>query len=104
MPSSVISWCCPLSLHDALPFCVVLGGDACIAGTGSEYLAARDARDLFRLFLVVRERCTGFLWLPVREILCSAHERQETGETNHERSEEHTSELQSLTNLVCRLL
>src|SRR5205823_14061189 len=50
---------------------VVLGGDACIAGTGSESLAARDAHDLFRLFL---------------------------------RSEEHTSELQSLAYLVCRLL
>src|SRR5437879_13021820 len=45
---------------------VVLGGDACIAGTGSESLAARDAHDLFRLFLVVRERGTGFFWLSVR--------------------------------------
>src|SRR5207244_6920742 len=45
---------------------VVLDGDVCIALACLEYLAARDARDLFRLCLVVRERCTGFLWLPVR--------------------------------------
>src|SRR5437667_11050039 len=45
---------------------VVLDGDVCIALACLEYLAARDARDLFRLFLVVRERCTGFLWLSVR--------------------------------------
>ena len=45
---------------------VVLGRNVCIAGTGSESLAARDAHDLLRLFLVVRERGTGFLWLSVR--------------------------------------
>src|SRR5947208_8879851 len=45
---------------------VVLGRNVCIAGTGSESLAACDAHDLLRLFLVVRERGTGFLWLSVR--------------------------------------
>src|SRR5437870_9445516 len=45
---------------------VVLDGDVCIPLACLEYLAARDARDLFRLFLVVRERGTGFLWLSVR--------------------------------------
>src|SRR5438046_8606657 len=33
-----------------------------------------------------------------------ASSRQRWRRTNHRRSEEHTSELQSLTNLVCRLL
>src|SRR3989449_2229953 len=45
---------------------VVLDGDVCIALACLEYLAARDARDLFRLFPVVRERGTGFFWLSVR--------------------------------------
>src|SRR5947208_4658868 len=45
---------------------VVLDGDVCIALACLEYLAARDAHDLFRLFLVVRERGTGFFWLSVR--------------------------------------
>src|SRR5438046_7451448 len=35
------------------------------------------------------------------EVRIAAHQRQQVGEV---RSEEHTSELQSLTNLVCRLL
>src|SRR6266705_213945 len=45
---------------------VVLDGDVCIALACLEYLAAGDARDLFRLFPVVRERGTGFFWLSVR--------------------------------------
>src|SRR5258706_5504806 len=38
------------------------------------------------------------------EILPIEHERHELGRARNARSEEHTSELQSLTNLVCRLL
>src|SRR5688572_32114440 len=36
--------------------------------------------------------------------LVSAHDRQPDVEQGHVRSEEHTSELQSQSNLVCRLL
>src|SRR5205823_5743661 len=43
-------------------FCVLLTR----LSDSRSHRAARDARDLFRLFLVVRERCTGFLWLSVR--------------------------------------
>src|SRR5262249_56844674 len=35
---------------------------------------------------------------------CGSRERTPVGRDHHDRSEEHTSELQSLTNLVCRLL
>src|SRR2546430_4194768 len=63
-----------LSLHDALPISVL--------GDGSEvFVALADAID-------VRQEC-----------------RRLSGElTRLERSEEHTSELQSQSNLVCRLL
>src|SRR5262249_60781457 len=56
-----------LSLHDALPICVVFSAPG--------RLLADD----------------GYLVALI-------------GHAGHERSEEHTSELQSLTNLVCRLL
>src|SRR5262249_58348299 len=37
-------------------------------------------------------------------VLCQVAQRRRGGSGDAERSEEHTSELQSLTNLVCRLL
>src|SRR5262249_59039828 len=72
-----------LSLHDALPIYVVVGDDLALIDQllhgrtvgGLELLAGRAAR-----VLVHRQGGRGV------------------------RSEEHTSELQSLTNLVCRLL
>src|SRR5258706_810396 len=40
-----------------------------------------------------------------RKVAGSARQRRDySGRRSHDRSEEHTSELQSLTNLVCRLL
>ena len=63
-----------LSLHDALPI--------------SERLA-REAAE--------KEAAAA-------EAAAAAAEAGEVGEEGEKRSEEHTSELQSLTNLVCRLL
>src|SRR5258706_10203168 len=65
-----------LSLHDALPICLVFR------------LAARFKKPGPLLIVEITDAATRFLWL---------------ADVAH-RSEEHTSELQSLTNLVCRLL
>src|SRR5262249_61503810 len=64
----------PLSLHDALPICIT-------ALTSFSGESQRTLRDIGCLIDAIYEE----VGLP-------------------ERSEEHTSELQSLTNLVCRLL
>src|SRR5256885_9900326 len=67
-----------LSLHDALPifsFGRARGAGRPVRGTGSEAARRRPARSPF-----------------------------ETGAPHRARSEEHTSELQSPCNLVCRLL
>src|SRR5262249_61779987 len=69
-----------LSLHDALPilavYVVLDPGIPAVSPGGFESIAGRDD-------LIEAGRCQGLI---------------------RSRSEEHTSELQSLTNLVCRLL
>src|SRR5262249_60807887 len=72
----------------------------------------RRSSDLY----VIGDQFTGQpMQLPVVDIVevgagggslawCDAGERAAAGVAPGERSEEHTSELQSLTNLVCRLL
>src|SRR5438093_8906851 len=75
-----------LSLHDALP--IYRRG-----GNHDEAVSAKDCA-------VGHARCASF-WR------CVVLKEQLHGETEQDRllrSEEHTSELQSLTNLVCRLL
>src|SRR5258706_1198235 len=69
-----------LSLHDALPIYL-----------GQQY--GKLAEEEVRLVLAVLERIPD----QVQQILDGAA-------SPDDRSEEHTSELQSLTNLVCRLL
>src|SRR5438046_5229649 len=69
----------PLSLHDALP----------ISGASDEHRRSR--------FLPRRERAQV-------QYLAAADGDFSAGRGLRQRSEEHTSELQSLTNLVCRLL
>src|SRR5258706_553668 len=71
-----------LSLHDALPIYRL--------ATGTTFYAALDAPFLPPEIAAVVSSITGL----------DNFRRQERGV----RSEEHTSELQSLTNLVCRLL
>src|SRR5688572_32328745 len=68
-----------LSLHDALPIC-----------------AAEDAHDV-----VVDDRGDAAAVLRVVHLV---GERVALGRARERRSEEHTSELQSQSNLVCRLL
>src|SRR5260370_29045501 len=44
----------------------LLGGDDRLGAAGFEFVAARDARNLFRLLSLVRECGAGFLRLSVR--------------------------------------
>src|SRR5690606_40599564 len=70
-------------------------------------LAHRDVQELVRAVGVgVRAEHAGDHELRTRELLAKhAHERDRAAFTHvHRRSEEHTSELQSRENLVCRLL
>src|SRR5699024_12455502 len=86
-----------LSLHDALPICAVLG-----LGSGGRWrrpgagegrtLATPEARG---------ERKPGAAW----RLSVKMHSPEPVRSyTTHRRSEEHTSELQSRFDLVCRLL
>src|SRR5262249_61504361 len=73
-----------LSLHDALPICASSSTSwACASSPACRPLAAA--------------RCATCCWTAGRSSGSSMR-------TGCGRSEEHTSELQSLTNLVCRLL
>src|SRR5262249_61182996 len=81
----------PLSLHDALPISGEQLGDGAY-GAGGE-----RRRDL--------ARSSGRVVCGLGQLASSpdvARDHQTAGGAH--RSEEHTSELQSLTNLVCRLL
>src|SRR5438046_6979936 len=81
-----------LSLHDALP--ILLGDALCTCSANASAFATRRREGCEALALhqngkrVNAERCRGRRRVPRCQV----------------RSEEHTSELQSLTNLVCRLL
>src|SRR5207302_2816305 len=85
-----------LSLHDALPIC----------------LAEIDAAAIHRRRELVRERFGLHRLVPVEQVFLAAPVRGFVGLEHGEkifrdgpvRSEEHTSELQSRENLVCRLL
>src|SRR5262249_60242805 len=74
----------PLSLHDALPILTVVGIDHHVDAIRGEHLQRADEGRLRQ-----RVRIPADIERSVDAVL---------------RSEEHTSELQSLTNLVCRLL
>src|SRR5262249_56979392 len=82
----------PLPLHDALPISDSIRQTASIvrsvAGSGNDAYCARCAPDCSRSRASASRTSCG-----TRPAKSSAS-----------RSEEHTSELQSLTNLVCRLL
>src|SRR5258706_8295675 len=83
----------PLSLHDALPiFLIRFGGllkVSLLIGAGLGLGAAHQC---------IRQ-------VPKHHVLVGIDEpRQDQVRRRSARSEEHTSELQSLTNLVCRLL
>src|SRR5207302_7411800 len=108
----------------------LLGRDDRIAAAGVGFVAARNAGDLLCVFPFVRERGAGFFRVPIRRnaaggriyffvfragrIPATAGRAKPAfaselvlavvGMLPNLRSEEHTSELQSRENLVCRLL
>src|SRR5204863_9710727 len=79
----------PLSLHDALPISPDLRREHGEHGQLVNHLRDGVAADDVRAFLAVRAK-PGY--------------RVEALRVGHKRSEEHTSELQSRRDLVCRLL
>src|SRR5262249_59264959 len=84
----------PLPLHDALPICVPRQSAHRARTRGCDETDDSDRR---------RSSRTGLLRPAARLQQRAGHDAR--GRTNRaRRSEEHTSELQSLTNLVCRLL
>src|SRR5258706_15641059 len=79
-----------LSLHDALPIC----NEVRSAGSGL-VIEQRTRAQIARTVLHIEHACYGIALCAVVVV---------AGGVQIARSEEHTSELQSLTNLVCRLL
>src|SRR5205823_14740999 len=86
-----------LSLHDALPISLHLGGSA---GRGGWFAGARSASRGGRELRETHAGRGNVQYLPG-----GAHHSKGTHQVHRQtRSEEHTSELQSLAYLVCRLL
>src|SRR5262249_61903018 len=93
----------PLSLHDALPILSI----QCLAALGAGAAWRGDQGDRRRLALAAlialagRSRAGPGMGPCPR---CAGNGSFACEDEHRSRSEEHTSELQSLTNLVCRLL
>src|SRR2546430_12440510 len=88
----------PLPLHDALPIYALR--TAPLVGLAEEPCFHRHETQTAQIFFrfVPRARlCLGFHTLII-------HPVRDSGIVQKSRSEEHTSELQSQSNLVCRLL
>src|SRR5262249_61524655 len=88
----------PLSLHDALPILATTRLPAGAAIMPPRTLSTPDARPAW-----TAPACLATPTAPVT-CRCWARPSATTSARRRPRSEEHTSELQSLTNLVCRLL
>src|SRR5258706_11913689 len=84
----------PLSLHDALPISLP---STMTRSTGS----VPDGRSSTRPFFPRARSASRFAFATAG---CFCQSKREAERALGKRSEEHTSELQSLTNLVCRLL
>src|SRR5690606_41946655 len=87
-----------LSLHDALP---ISPGRVAMAGPISVNRVCRTLLSRMTLTTWRRLATVSVLALVMR---CSAYGRRRLALASVVRSEEHTSELQSRENLVCRLL
>src|SRR5690606_41239177 len=85
--------CHPLSLHDALPICTSTSGRAPPQVPSNGALSIRSGG--IRVLMSSSDKECGST-APVRTASPTS--------TSANRSEEHTSELQSRENLVCRLL
>src|SRR5207249_11795985 len=86
-----------LSLHDALPICLPAADRACELHSGRPSVAPGIPGSPFPGLLDPE-------LVPDRLRSCHAGRRGRSGGGVQDRSEEHTSELQSRFDLVCRLL
>src|SRR5262249_61475007 len=98
--SSATTYIYTLSLHDALPISLQVFHPDFFGGTWTFY---PDPVDFARYQLVDIYNDNNAFVAPGYDPPVNVHELI-AGEVHGIRSEEHTSELQSLTNLVCRLL
>src|SRR5438046_3969905 len=84
----------------------LLKPDICVIGAGSGGLSVAAAAAAFGVPVVLIERgkmggeCLNTGCVPSKSLIAAGKRARAIAD----RSEEHTSELQSLTNLVCRLL
>src|SRR5690606_41619600 len=92
-----------LSLHDALPISAEPGGAGQVAARAAAAPGAHDPRPAGASVAPAPERSAGAL-APARRLGPAPDRRGPAGGRRAARSEEHTSELQSRENLVCRLL
>src|SRR5690606_42073803 len=93
---------CTLSLHDALPICRRSVGGIRMKGAGLLARALQDA-GVTHVFSVSGNHVMCVYDALLDTDIRLIHTRHEAAAV-HMRSEEHTSELQSRENLVCRLL
>src|SRR5690606_41022770 len=91
-------------LHDALPILLITHDMGVVAGFADRVLVMKESRmvelgTVDEIFYSPREKYTQDLLAAVPRV-----DAGEAGASRSVRSEEHTSELQSRENLVCRLL
>src|SRR5699024_12267823 len=91
-----------LSLHDALPIFMVLG--MVFVGAIASLPAIWNFADLSMGLMALVNLIAILILSPVALRILRDYERQIKEGKTGERSEEHTSELQSRFDLVCRLL
>src|SRR5262249_58259548 len=89
----------PLSLHDALPISRCEARSQPFA-TGTGWLCCPSSNTSLPSGPMLRSVANTSM----SSVVDDTHSTSTTGPVTSMRSEEHTSELQSLTNLVCRLL
>src|SRR5262249_61726670 len=93
-----------LSLHDALPIFTDMQAAVGLAQLAKlpDFIAARKQN--WQTLRTELERFSDYLVLPEATLETEPSWFRAAMKSGSFRSEEHTSELQSLTNLVCRLL
>src|SRR5207248_11551553 len=93
-----------LSLHDALPICCDASGRRSAKRVSSSPIPCERSARSSSAFTSTRASCALCIAVSTRRDSDRAHQRSGEQLVHTSRSEEHTSELQSPYDLVCRLL